>query len=317
MAFWPWKKKPTTASMRMWNLPGDVGTFSLPDAFSVEMENEKTLLAHLASGSICFRFSSISWDTENGEHIAKNHIRNKAAEANHPFYEVGDKGVFSYEQQSENDGEESLVKFWYVGIENSVVVLSASILMTKLTDPEVKQMLDAVPRMIESITMADKMHKVASYGGQQVPITQQNVESFEQKIVDFGPSENDWLENNRQWAKALGVKYGSGGVLTPEELDVVFSRWTHEGQVKEAAEVVASALGVAFGDYLVEQHDFRWVVVNDQYGTDYAVRHRIGETMAFPVSSVIKRIERNEPECFRDLRTGILGVLQSQSKQSK
>ena len=62
---------------------------------------------------------------------------------------------------------------------------------------------------------------------------------------------------------------------------------------------MAGALGAAFGEYLVEQHDFRSVVVNDQYGTDYAVRHQVGSTMAFPVSSVIKRIERNEPDCFK------------------
>src|ERR1700733_9934515 len=121
------------------------------------------------------------------------------------------------------------------------------------------------------------MHKIASYEGHEVPITEECVDPVEQKVVDFGPTENGWLEENRQLATALGLKYGSGGFLAPEELDVVFSRWTYDDQEKEPGESVANALGAAFGDYLVEQHGFRWVVVTDQYGTEYAVKHRVAE----------------------------------------
>jgi hypothetical protein len=119
-----------------------------------------------------------------------------------------------------------------------------------------KELLGAMPRIIESVTIS-KTHKVATYEGQDVPITEQQVDPVEQKITDFSPSENAWLNENRHIAAALGVKYGSGGVLTPEELDVVFSRWTYDDQDKVPGEVVASALGAAFGDYLVEQHEFR------------------------------------------------------------
>lgn len=74
------------------------------------------------------------------------------------------------------------------------------------------------------------------------------IEAIEQTDVSFGPTEHSWLEENRQLAAALCVKYGGGGELTPVELDVVFSRWTDDDEEKESDESVANALGAAFGD---------------------------------------------------------------------
>ena len=49
----------------------------------------------------------------------------------------------------------------------------------------------------------------------------------------------------------------------------------------------------------------------------YAVRHRVGKTTAFPRASVSKRIETNEPECFRNLRVMVLDLLQQYSEDEK
>jgi hypothetical protein len=78
---------------------------------------------------------------------------------------------------------------------------------------------------------------------------------------------------------------------------------------KETEEVVADALGAAFGDFLAENHGFRWVAVTDQYGTEYAVRHEIGDTTAFPRASVQKRIERRDTDFFRGITLTILDQL--------
>lgn len=317
VAFWS-KKKPKEAPVRSWDLPGEIGTVELPDSLSVEMEDDQTLLAYPESNCVSLRFSSISF-TKKGEDsgdTAKSYVCKTASEEQHPYYEIGDKGVLSFEEPSEHDGHQLLVKYWYVGSKSTMLVISASILSSKLADPDVKELLDLLPRIVESVAIT-KTHKIASYEGHEVPITEECVEPDQQKITPFGPSENAWLEENRQFAAALGVKYGGGGELVPEELDVIFSRWTYEDQDKEPGDSVANALGAAFGDYLVDQHGFCWVVVTDQYGTDYAVKHQIAETMAFPSSSVMKRIERDEPECFQDLRAAILDILQKQMGQSK
>ena len=316
MAFWS-RKKPKKTSVRSWDLPGEIGTVSLPDSLTVEMEDDKTLLAYPASDSISLRFSSISFTKkgDDNDDLAKSYVAKRAADDHLPFWEIGDKGVLAFEEPSKQDGQPLLIKWWYVGSKSTLVMISATIVNTKGADSGVRELLDSMPRFIESLTI-NKMHKVASYEGHDVPITEESVEKVEQKITAFGPTETAWLEENRQLATTLGVKYGSGGALEPEELDVIFSRWTHEDQEKESGESVACALGSAFGDYLVEQHGFTWVVVTDEYGAAYAVKHQRHEVMAFPSSSVLKRIERNEPECFQDLRVAILDVLQRTMQES-
>ena len=86
---------------------------------------------------------------------------------------------------------------------------------------------------------------------------------------------------------------------------------------KEADDLVANALGAMFGDFLVENHGFRWVVVTDEYGAEYAIKHSIAETMAFPRSSVQKRIEDRCPEFFQDLYVGILDHLKRSEQEQK
>ena len=81
-----------------------------------------------------------------------------------------------------------------------------------------------------------KTHKYASYDGDEVPITEETVEPTEQEFRPFGPQEEQWLEENRLLAASLGMKYGSGGALTPEELDAVLSRWTSDDEEKESGD---------------------------------------------------------------------------------
>jgi hypothetical protein len=203
MAFWS-KKKPDVAPLRSWDLPGEIGTVSLPDSLSVEMEDDKTLLACPANNFIAIRFSSISFtkkDEDSGD-AAKSYVCKKATEDHCPYYEIGDKGVLSFEKPSEQDGQQLLIKYWYVGSKSTLVVISATILPIRLADPEVKDLLDLLPRIIESVTI-NKTHKIAVFEGHEVPITEQALKEEvqgEQKITVFGPSENAWLEENRQLA---------------------------------------------------------------------------------------------------------------------
>ena len=86
-----------------------------------------------------------------------------------------------------------------------------------------------------------------------------------------------------------------------KELDKVFSRWSGEEGSKETGDVVANALGAAFGRYLAEKHGFAWIVLKDQHGTALAVRHKVNETTAFPVESVKKRIEDKKTDFFDNI----------------
>jgi hypothetical protein len=113
------------------------------------------------------------------------------------------------------------------------------------------------------------------------------------------------------------LKYGSGGVLDPDELDRIFWRWSLERDGAESPDIISSALGAAFGNYLVDEHGFKWVVVGDEFGSECAVRHRIGATMAFPRASVQKPIDNGESEFFSSLYLGIVEHLEQSETESQ
>jgi hypothetical protein len=138
-------------------------------------------------------------------------------------------------------------------------------------------------------------------GDNEIEVTDHAVEPTPQETRAFGATEEAWLNRGNEYSRALSIKYGSGGELDPEELDRIFSRWMAESGEKEADDVISNALGAAFGDYLVANYGFQWVILTDEYGTEYAVRHGLGQTTAFPKASVQKRIEDGQTEFFQNV----------------
>jgi hypothetical protein len=60
-----------------------------------------------------------------------------------------------------------------------------------------------------------------------------------------------------------------------------------------------------------------WVTVSDEYGTNYAVRGKSAEVMAFPFSSVLKRIENNEHDFMYGVYYAVKGALESGDYKSR
>ena len=306
-----WKRKPVAESLRSHELPGEIGHVSVPAWLIVEMENDTTLLAYPAeSNAIALRISSISFTKkDDAEGIAaETHARKQAAERGLKCETIGGKPFFTYDQPSKgNDGSPLTIRFWMVGSKTTLVVVSATISVSKKKDATVRRLLDAMHPILESVQITTT-HLIASHDGQEVNLTTKAVDDPPpQQVMPFGPAENCWLERSCEAAGQLSVKYGSGGDLGPEQLDVVFGRWMIDDGDKEPPKIVADALGAAFGEHVVDRHGFQWVVVTDSFGTDYAIRK--GETMAFPQASVMKRIERNETALFQALSVGILHAL--------
>ena len=318
MAFWFGKKKQSTELCEA-SLPGEMGTISFPTDFMVEMEDERTLAAQPnGSDAVILRASSISISRKDGndETAGKTAVRQRAEENGLQFIDKGDMGLLSYEEPSEQNGVPLLIKYWYIGSKNTFVIFSATIIKAEKDSKTVKAVLELIPCILDSLKIT-KMYGLIVTEDREIPTITTTVEPTPQEIVPFRSDEEAWLQQSLEWATALSVKYGSGGDLTSEELDVVFSRWMHDEQEKESDDAVANALGAAFGDYLVEQHGFHWVVVTDEYGTEYAIKHRIAETMAFPRSSVQKRIEDRCSEFFQDLYLGILDHLKRSEEEAK
>lgn len=297
------RKKSKETEFQTIGLPGDIGSVALPNDFVVELEEDSTLLAYPKDDdAIALRVSSISFvrKDENKEGAAKDFVRSSAEKSGGHYYEHEDKGVHAYEEFSEQDGQALLIKFWHVGTKNTVVVFSATIVVAKNNRQVVQNTIDLIPHIVASLTVT-KTHGFIDADDRKVEYTEEQVAPLCQEVVPFGNEENDWLVQSLEGASKLGLQYGSGGALTPSELDTIFSRWVNDDEEKESGETVANALGAAFGEYLIDHHDFRWVRVTDEYGTEIGVRHDMRETMAFPRSSVQKRIDDGSTEFFQDV----------------
>ncbi len=94
-------------------------------------------------------------------------------------------------------------------------------------------------------------------------------------------------------------------------MDTIFARWLNDEDPKEEPDVVANALGAAFGEWFVERLGFQWMVITDQYGSEYAVRHKLEENTAFPRASVEKRIKSRETEFFDSIYLIVLQNLKA------
>lgn len=107
------------------------------------------------------------------------------------------------------------------------------------------------------------------------------------------------------------VKAYLPGVSTPtlSDLDMAFSIWQKTGDSRYTEHQVIEILGAYLGKKLADDFQMDWAIVTDQYGKDFAVRGRKYEVTAFPFSSVLKRIERQQ----HDFMVGIYYTVQDLS----
>lgn len=77
------------------------------------------------------------------------------------------------------------------------------------------------------------------------------------------------------------------------------------------------SLGVAFGDALVQEvPELFWVAVNDEWGRDPALRWLNTTTLAFPLTAISKRVERNEKVDVQDLFLGFQRTIREAVEKS-
>ena len=65
------------------------------------------------------------------------------------------------------------------------------------------------------------------------------------------------------------------------------------------------SVGIVFGDVFVEEMGFHWVIVEDEYGRDSAIRYKKTSILLFPLTMISKRIEKGENVDVIDLYNGI------------
>ena len=127
-----------------------------------------------------------------------------------------------------------------------------------------------------------------------------------QSIGAVNESEREWIAANLNVARGLAEAFELGDASerpSLETLDRIFRAYLERGL--ETAEgdvdpnVVVNALGLAFGQHLVDELGFEWAVVSDEHGTDIAVVREPGTMLVFPTNFVAKRLDARETDFFR------------------
>lgn len=134
--------------------------------------------------------------------------------------------------------------------------------------------------------------------------------------MDFGATERDVeiedldrLRGLEGVVKELLMKAGKleSGELTAYDLDcahkylragTLFSRRNRDNTVY--------LLGACYGQLMVREHGFKWIAYKDHLGEELAVKHEKSEWIAFPFSSVRKRVRSRRGTIFQELEDSLI-----------
>lgn len=112
-------------------------------------------------------------------------------------------------------------------------------------------------------------------------------------------------EDSKQKYKTAAGKLGTirailqGGVFRPDQ--------TYELQ----------CLGIVLGDALVQDMGLEWIMVEDEYGRDPAVRMPKTTIILYPMTMISKRIERGETVDVFELFNGVAAQVEELQRQGK
>ncbi len=72
------------------------------------------------------------------------------------------------------------------------------------------------------------------------------------------------------------------------------------------------SMGIVLGDVFVQHMGFHWIIVEDEYGRDPAIRYQETSVILFPLTMISKRIEQGEAVDVFELYGGIAALAQEQ-----
>ncbi|MGE0708731.1 MAG: DUF3806 domain-containing protein [Planctomycetota bacterium] len=293
---------------------GGAACLQVPAATRAEVEPDGTTALYPSQGAgVVLRFSVLSARRKAATPPIADYLRAQAQQRGWDLSVRGDRTVASYREPSADDGRPGEVRCWQVGQDASPEVscltyISATIAAGAAEAPEVAALLAAVPRMIETLEPTTRTEELPTRTG-VVQLQTTVVEPAPQELRDLGDEERAWLAHQLAAARALIARYCEPEPEDPFDpacLDRAFGAWLlADPERSEEGELVAAALGAAFGERCVRALGMRWVVLTDELGTDLAVHHDSGAATAFPVESVRKRLASGAGDFFEPIYLGI------------
>lgn len=129
----------------------------------------------------------------------------------------------------------------------------------------------------------------------------------EPKFSELARDDRDRLDRQRAVvAGAAKQRYGTTGLTRTKKDLPILQRLLEDQAFKKSQTYELQSLGVAFGDVLASEFSLRWVMINDEYGTDPTLRFKNTSININALTMISKRVERGEPVDVLELlqRTG-------------
>ena len=121
-------------------------------------------------------------------------------------------------------------------------------------------------------------------------------EMTKQEFGNLTKDDCEFIFQNLLSADSLISKHFAGQNLktfTASTLDNLIDLWNHdETQFDCAKSEFVNSIGSAFGHYINKMIGSKWILLTDEYGTDYSCQIDEINLRAFPLNSVLKAIEQ-------------------------
>jgi len=231
-----------------------------------------------------------------------NHVRKRAREKGREEEEHLDgKVVDSYEEKSQENGHDLIIRYWIVGQNNCMAIFGVTMLADRLKTPFTQSVLADMSPMIESFKLDVRTEILETLTGPVHTTVTADPNPSRQTTRPFSKDEQLELQSNLVAAQQIREHYASPDAepLTLRDLDVIFARWLNDQSPnKPSASMIADALGAVFGELIRKTLEMHWQVVSDEYGTAWSLGKTGSTVMTFPVESVRKRTEDRATNFF-------------------
>jgi hypothetical protein len=134
------------------------------------------------------------------------------------------------------------------------------------------------------------------------------------KVQNPNSSEQTWVGQMQEAGRLLHEAYVGKLDRLPDvqALDAVWVKWQSDRDPgRPDPNTVVNALGLCFGQQLVDRLGFRWAVITDQYGTEMGCIAQPGDVTVFPANMTAKRLDQGPAPFFAELFSQIEARLQS------
>lgn len=162
------------------------------------------------------------------------------------------------------------------------------------------------------------MNVLLGCGGSHAPSATMS-DSQEQTVSEPGSADLDRLARQRKVVEQLvaGDRDRAGKLETVAgKLGAI--RAILDGQVLKADQTYElQCLGIVLGDAFVLELGMEWVMVEDDYGRDPAVRLPGTTIMLFPLTMISKRVERGESVDVFDLFNGVAATVDKLKREGR